>query len=137
MSTPRTARASATVRGLLFVLVGLVLAVGGAFEIRSGPNFERGALRAVGTVVRLNAGPSHPQVRFTTPRGQTVEYPQGGLIFNYQPGQRVAMLYDPDRPQHATLDTFGARWGFTTLGLLASLVFVVAGLTSIPRREAG
>ncbi len=64
-----------------------------------------------GQVERLNAGGSHPQVAFTTATGQRISYPQGGMIFGYEPGQPVRVLYDPARLRlEPVLDTFGALW---------------------------
>ncbi len=99
------------------------------FEARSTVSFNRRALHARGTVIRLNAGGSHPEIQFKTRSGQTIEYPQGGMIAGYVPGQQVPVLYDPDRPQSVTLNTFGAQWGFTVVTFVMGLVFTAAGLS--------
>ncbi len=115
------------VRGVVFLLVGLALVLGMLFEARSTLNFNRRALHAQGTVIRLNAGGSHPEIQFRTRGGQTIEFPQGGMIARYAPGQQVSVLYDPDWPRSVTLNTFGAQWGFTVMSFLMGLVFAGAG----------
>jgi hypothetical protein len=47
---------------------------------------------ADGIVTKLNAGGAHPEIEFTTPDGQTVSYPQGGMIGGYKPGDHVRVL---------------------------------------------
>ena len=82
--------------------------------------FMRRSATADGSVIRLHAGGSHPQIEFTTPSGETVSYSQGGFIFSYRVGDRVRVRYDPANPRAtASLDTIGALW-FPPL-LLAAL----------------
>lgn len=79
----------------------------------------------------LNAGGSHPQIRFVTADGTAVSYPQGGLIFGYRPGDRVQVLFHPADPAGtATLDAVGSLW-FTAL-LLGGLgvLCLAAGATA-------
>ena len=56
------------------------------------------AASAPGLVVKLDAGGVHPEIRFTTAAGQVVECPQGGMIWGYQVGDRVELLYEPANP---------------------------------------
>lgn len=91
-------------------------------------HFAANAVRAEGEVIKLNSGGSHPQIRFTANDGQTVEYPQGGLIFGYSSGDRIRVLYDPQSPRNASIDSFGALWGFPVLLLILGLIFVLVAL---------
>jgi hypothetical protein len=81
-------------------------------------------------VERLNAGGTHPQIQFTTPAGDRVSYPQGGLIFGYEPGQTVRVLFEAHDPKGtAQIDAIGALWfdsiGLSFVGLIALLVGVM------------
>ena len=98
------------------------IAVGWSLTTRQ---FVQKADRAQGTVVRLNYGSAHPQIRFKDKIGKTVEYAQGGLIFGYQANERVEVLYTSDDKQ---IDTFGALYGFTLLALLAGIAFGITAL---------
>lgn len=100
-----------TIAGVCLLLVGAVV----AFYEQS---FINRAAVAPGVVVRQNAGGSHVTVGFTTATGETIEYPQNGLIFGYQAGDRVEVLRDAENPRSAAINTFGALRG-TTLFLFA------------------
>lgn len=117
----------ALVVGALFVAIALV-------QLVASTTFARTAQRAQGEVVALNAGPAHPQVRFTTSDGQTVEFPQGGFV-SQAVGDRVEVLYDPAHPHDAVVDAFGARFGFPSLELAAGLAGLAAGATTLIRRR--
>jgi hypothetical protein len=99
------------------MVVGLVLLV---FALRSGlqtRSFVLTAQSAEGTVTKLNTGGSHPEIQFTTPNNVRISYPQGGLIFGFQPGDKVRVLFDGANPSGtATVDSLGAVW-FVTLML--------------------
>ena len=98
----------------------IAIAIAWGIDIRQ---FARKAAVAQGIVMRLNHGGSHPQIRFVDKDGKTVEYAQNGLIFGYQPGEKVRVLYTSDARQ---IDTFGALYGFTLLLLVMGLAFTVA-----------
>lgn len=95
MPDPSLSRTAQVMRGLLFGAVGLLILAVAAFEVTHRLEFLQIAQAVDGQVERLNAGGSHPQIAFTTATGQRVSYPQGGMIFGYEPGQPVRVLYDP------------------------------------------
>jgi hypothetical protein len=97
--------------GIVFVLVGLTLLGLAVYTALGTVAFLRSASRANGTVSALNAGGSHPQITFQTESGKPISYPQGGLIFGYQPGDAVTVLYAAENPAgSATIDAIGALW---------------------------
>jgi hypothetical protein len=75
--------------GVIFSFIGACLLIAGLFIGLAKLGFINASSTARGTVVRLNAGGSHPEIRFTTASGEVVDYPQGGLIFGYRVGVRV------------------------------------------------
>ena len=99
MPDPSLSRTAQVMRGLLFGAVGLLILAVAAFEVTHRLEFLQIAQAVDGQVERLNAGGSHPQIAFTTATGQRVSYPQGGMIFGYEPGQPVRVLYDPAQPR--------------------------------------
>jgi hypothetical protein len=113
----------------LFVLIGLgLLAAAAMLAIRTW-DFLHEAAAAPGIVVALLAGGSHPQIEFTTASGRKVTYAQGGFIFGYRAGERVTVLYRPDRPdQTACIDAAGALWFSSVILGFIGLACLVGGL---------
>ncbi len=116
-------------RGLFFTVIGAALLIAAVIATIGVQRFRDAAARADGVVERLNAGGSHPQIRFTTTAGDVVSYAQGGLIFCYRAGDRVRVMYRPDRPQAtARLDQFGAMWAMPLLLGLLGAGFSIGGM---------
>jgi hypothetical protein len=112
---------------VLFTVAGAIVLAIALYNAWNTYGFVRSATRANGTVSALNAGGSHPQIDFQTASGETISYPQGGLIFGMKPGDAVTVLYQPDNPKAtATIDAVGALWFSTalpgTLGVILLLV---------------
>jgi hypothetical protein len=106
------------VTGLLLLggvaLLGVSLAIYGRRQ-----KFRARARRAEGLVVG-SAGHAgfhsgmlkFPVVEFETESGRLVEF-QSSVGSNppmYRVGQRVSVLYDPDDPKQASIDSFVSRW---------------------------
>lgn len=118
--------------GVAALIVGVVMIAICAYCGSNTASFVSHATQALGVVVKLNAGPSHPEVEFTDKNGQRVSYPQGGFVSARRPGDSVRVLYLPDDPAgSATVDDFGALW-FATLitGGLGSL-FIAIGVVTV------
>ncbi len=113
-------------KALVFTLVGVGLMAGDLYWAAATRRFVAHAASAPGSVVRLNAGGAHPEVRFTTTAGKVIEYPQGGMIWGYRVGDKVEVLYDPQDPADPVINTVGALWGFTLMNFLMGAVFVGA-----------
>ncbi|MBN3823609.1 DUF3592 domain-containing protein [Burkholderia sp. Ac-20384] len=98
-------------KGVVFTVVGSCLLIGAALYAQSTREFLRTSVVVPGRVIKLNAGPHHPEIAFTTLAGEHVEYPQGGSV-SEQDGAIVEVRYTPDEPRRsARLNTFGAIWG--------------------------
>ena len=98
-------------KGGVFAVFGLGVMFGAGVGAVSTRHFVQSAAHAPGVVTRLNAGGSHPEIRFTAAGGQIVSYPQGGMISGYHTGQRVSILYDPRDPSDSPCPSaFGALW---------------------------
>ena len=125
-STPRENPALRTLKSIVFTVVGVALMVGALCWGASTRRFVARAATAPGVVTKLNAGGAHPEVRFTTAAGETVEYPQGGMIWGYHAGDHVEVLYEPGNPAgSAVLNRPGALWGFVAMDFLMGAVFVL------------
>lgn len=112
--------------GVVLVIAALLIA------LRVRANVGHASV-ADGTVARLNAGGSHPQIEFTTSSGQHISYPQGGLIWGYRTGQHVRVLYDPKHPaDSARIDAVGVVWFAPALLAFIAIVLLAVG-ASAPR----
>ena len=120
---------------VVFTVAGVGLMVAALWSAASTRRFVARAAAVPGTVIRLNAGGAHPEVRFTTATNQVIDYPQGGLIWGYRVGDQVTVLYDPNEPQQPIINTRGALWGFTAMNFLLGAVFVLAA--QLVWREGG
>lgn len=118
------------IRRMLFGIVGILILGGAVIWGISNWLFINRAETAQGSVTKLNAGGSHPEITFTTNDGKTIEYPQGGLIFGYHVGDEVIVYYDRENPQNCVINSSGALWGFPALVFVLGLVFVGVALFS-------
>lgn len=80
---------------------------------------------------------SRPIFRFTTVEGDEVEVTSSyGEVSPPEPGESVTVLYDPDKPRRAHIDTSGQRgsamgWALTALGLFLGALSVLTALDII------
>ncbi|MFL6968873.1 DUF3592 domain-containing protein [Pseudomonas alvandae] len=129
MANDTPSRLGTILLGLLFSLIGvglLGIAVNLTLERR---DFLAQAQTADGIVSRLNAGGSHPEIAFTTGKGEKISYPQGGFIFGYEPGQPVRVYYLPEQPtDNPLVMDRGALWGTPVLLGAMGLFFTLVGL---------
>jgi len=108
----------------LFVIVGVVLfATGGALYLYRVA-LVRDGVRTDGTISgfeRVGPGPENqlsdtilvPVVTFTSETGETISF-QGSMSepiwSDYQSGATVSVVYDPDNPAAARIDTCAELW---------------------------
>ena len=108
----------------------MLLVVGGVGALQTC-RFVASATGSDGTVTRLNAGGSHPQITFGTPAGDIVSYPQGGMVAGFRVGQSVRVLYDPKSPRGtARVQTFGSLWGGSLAAGLGGAALLALALAS-------
>jgi hypothetical protein len=124
------------------VVSGPVLIFVGVRGFVSNQAFLSSAVSTQGTVIDRvkqaeylesgNADHWYPVVRFTARTGQVVEFspPSGSDPPQWPVGRVVGVLYDPDNPQHARIDTAPTRWGWSVL-VNAMLVALGLGLCCI------
>ena len=119
-------------RTIVFLPVGVALLTAAVLVAIAEQRFIQHSETAPGVVVALNAGPSHPEIRFVSREGQTFVYPQGGLIGGYAPGQKVIVRYAADKPRGAAcLDVWGALWFWVITLTFLGAGFTVGGAASL------
>lgn len=123
---------------LLFRIVGVMFAmVGIGFGIYS-VYFSIGTAETAGTVIEMKGG---------TQKSPVVEYTVDGRRFTfhssisssppaYKVGDQVGVLYNPDDPQAAQLNTFLDRWlfpvAFTSVGFVVMAISFAIPLVLAP-----
>lgn len=122
---------STQIKNMLSASLGIIIiiiAIGWGIKTYQ---FVKYGIQVKGTVVRLNAGGSHPQIKFTTQDGKEIEFPQGGLIFGYKVGDDVDVLYNLQNPQDAAVNSFGVFWGFPLLFFAIGFIFILVTILGI------
>ena len=117
---------------MLFGIIGTLVVIAAVAWGISTRLFVGRAETARGKVVKLNAGGSHPEIKFTAEDGKEIEYAQGGLIFGYRVGDEVTVYYDSQNPRDCVVNSFGALWGFPLLAFVLGVCFIGAALFSKP-----
>jgi Protein of unknown function (DUF3592) len=125
------------------LLLGVGLVVGGVSYLTGEQRFAATAAHADGIVVGHRVSMSNgkttycPVVRFRTAREQPIQF-TSGLCDSNAPavGDSVKVLYDPDNPRHAKLDSTLnrlARWGFGGAITVVGLLFAAGSIFAIAR----
>ncbi len=117
---------------MLFGIIGIIVVIGAVGWGISNRQFVSRSETAQGKVVKLNAGGSHPEIKFTAKDGKEFEFAQGGLIFGHQIGDEVTVYYDPQNPRNGVINSFGALWGFPLLAFFMGFCFICVALFSKP-----
>jgi hypothetical protein len=117
-----------------FLAIGLILFTLALLLAWNTRQFRRAAAVAEGVVIEnvwtstTDSWVYCPKIRFQTAAGRTVAFVSttGSQPAAFQVGQSVRVLYDPERPDRAGIDTFWEQW-------LASVVLGILGVVfSLP-----
>jgi hypothetical protein len=121
--------------GILLFVIGLAMA-GGVYQVnRQEQERLRGWRRADGTVVELLKRPSPeggaliPLIAFTTASGERVSFTTtaGARESPYYVTAPVKVMYHPDHPEDAMIDTSVRRWTRNAVAGGAALILLGAG----------
>jgi hypothetical protein len=131
------------VAGPIFSIIGVVMAFFGWRDYAATRTFLAGAEHANGSVVELVQRTStdsdgntntyyYPVVEFTTAGGQAVRYQSstGSSRTSQQVGDVVDMVYAPENPQNARINTFMDIWFLPAMLLGMGVIFALAGVAA-------
>ncbi len=129
---------------VLLALAGLVLLVTGFRRLRRSRSFRTRAARATVVVMeqRLQAPAALPGLptsrwRFQTADGGTVTFISDiGSMPAHAPGSGIGVLYDPDRPADARIDSPLRTSGRAALELILAACMLGGSLTVLAARWA-
>jgi len=130
----------------LFAALGLVCLFAASWVYTGERRFIASAGRTTGTVVDLvyETGTDHgsayyPVVRFASPTGDsvTIRSRTGSNPPSHRVGDRVEVLYDPARPEHAKMaGFFSLHLGSFILGIFAVVFGGIGGVWIFLQRRA-
>lgn len=151
MTPPEKKKKSMLPVALIFGLVGIIPLCLGLYVLAERRAFVATALESEGEVVAIVLATSKartggddlnsyaPRVRFVTATGQPVEFQASAASSDtgYRVGDRVPVLYLPDAPDNASINTFFHLWIFPTilLGLGGVFTLLGAGLGALVYKE--
>jgi hypothetical protein len=125
---------------IIFGVVGIVLLGVSAWLTVRSLDLTANGLRAEGSVIRLQREYSrnsdgqgrylyYPIVRFGTDAGEDIEFrgSTGTSSPSYRRGERVTVLYLPQSPQDARIDSFGGLWAGPLITGAMGILFTMIG----------
>lgn len=142
----------------LFALIGIGLLVGAFLSYRHTQDFIAQAVTAQGRVIDLHVSRStrrdsnnnsresityYPIVEFTDRNGQSISFQSntGSYPASYDRGDLVEVLYLPNKPRDASINSFGSLWLATIfLSSFGVIFFAIGGgiilVTLLKQRRA-
>ena len=115
-------------------ILGAVMLVAAVLWALYQWSFRSNARRAEGLVVDVAVETDarhsrlyHPVVEFTDHRGELVRFKEGVAVTGsalFDKGERVTVLYMPENPSQAQIDTFSSNWLGPILTVLFGLAFM-------------
>jgi hypothetical protein len=123
--------------GFGLLLVGSLLLVGAYFLYRRTARFRQRAVSTEGVVTDFKTGTDddgdsvyYPIFQYRAPSGQeyTICSNTGTNPPGFKKGQSVGVLYDPDQPTEARLDTFVQLWLTTIIVSGLGSLFAIFGI---------
>lgn len=116
--------------GILFSITGIGMLIGSFLSYNSTHNFIKNSSSTIGTVTELRLHTSssssssksstyYPIVKFKTQKGESAELESnvGSYPPSFRVGETVSVLYNPNNPAEAEINSFGQLW-FTAIFLL-------------------
>lgn len=121
----------------VFMVIGLLFLVGAVWAWSSASTFIAHAESAEGTVIELvdvrdsDGGYTYaPRVHFETAKGREIEFTSNHSSNppSFHEDQRVRVLYDPQEPYEAKIDSFGQLWAPAVfLAVFGAIFFGIGG----------
>lgn len=114
-----------------FLILGLTFIAFTILVVVNTRNLIARADTAQGTVVRMLSDRDGytPVVRFRTAKGKEITFEELGKEkpAPYAIGDRVQVLYPPQSPRNARIDSYSSLWGLPTIVGILGVAFATAG----------
>ncbi len=139
MSSRPLSRTGALLIGLTFTVIGLVLLFIGLFWLNATSERLTRMIDGTGTVVeviRRRVGDDtnyYPRIEFQTQTGETFQFESntGGSSTSYRVGDQVPILYNPQMPQDATINSWYEIWFPPIVVTILSLSGLAPGIFAL------
>ena len=119
------------IASLIFIVVGILLIVTNLVMASSNLEFIQKGVVTEGVVIHTKYGRFHPVIRFNTANSEMITYTQGGFNKGYRLHDTMSVLYDPNHPNNACINSFGSLWGGYIAVLMIGVLFVVTGVIKL------
>lgn len=126
---------------VIFPVLGIALVVLGIYSLNRTRNFLQRAHSTSGIVIEIvrkqvstGRGLTYtnvPVVRFKTIIGEIIEFESSVGNPSLQVGDEVTVLYDPDKPQQATLGSSPFIWLTTYICFLIGGALFIVGIVAL------
>jgi hypothetical protein len=134
----------------IFFALGVGLLIGSYFTVRHTRHFLQVAVSAPGVVVENVLRESsnsrnevswsyYPRIHFQTAENLQIDF-MGGTGSNppsYSVNEPVTVLYDPQQPYNASLNSFFSLWGATIVLVILGVAFTAPGIGWFVWKSAG
>jgi hypothetical protein len=125
--------------GIIFILVGLAALIGSVCLIRSSIFKQRVWRKTIGVVTgyqesrRDNQVNYRPEVKFTDDSGKQHVFATstGSQKCLHKVGDSLAVLFNPDAPENATVNSFSDLYAAATIIALLAVGFLGIGIASL------
>jgi hypothetical protein len=139
MSSRPLSRTGALLIGLTFTVIGLVVLFIGLFWLNATSERLKRMIDGTGTVVevtRRRIGDDinyYPRIEFQTQTGETFQFESntGGSSTSYRVGDQVPILYNPQMPQDATINSWYEIWLPPIVVTILSLSGLAPGIVAL------
>ncbi len=123
-------------------IVGLNMMLAGGYLTKAAYTFNKTAVEVLGTVISLEVNHSDdsttykPTIRFLDVQGQkhTVQTYISSSSYDYDIGQKVSILYDPDSPNNIRINSWFSIWGFGLILFVTGAVILIMARASKSRK---
>ena len=114
----------------LFLILGPLLFVAGGCWTTSQFSFGKGAKSTIGKIVEIRGAGNYRSVAEYFVNDIRYEYESSVSSSNsrYSIGDQIEILYDPDEPETASINSFVQRWLFPFALLVAGITNTSIGL---------
>lgn len=119
-----TGRRALPILSFIFLGLGLTGLAAGAAAYA----LESGGTRSATAQATVVASGCHPLIEFKTADGAVVQFTSAVRSSFWQPGDRLAVAYDPANPSNAAVDGIAGRWLLAVLFAALGGVFALVGL---------
>lgn len=115
--------------GIIFIIIGIIIIVIGVYFLIANLNFVNKSIAAKGTI-------SENYIKFDA-NGKQVKVTSGYIdfIIKFAKNPEVNMVYNPENPENAKVDSFNSLWAIPGCIVIIGLIIIFIGVYSLIKDE--